>query len=383
MEQLSYWERKAYFENVDVTIIGGGLVGLSCGISLLENQPDLHVLILERHSIPHGASTKNAGFACFGSPGELLDDMSKRPATEVFELFSKRYRGVQKLMQRTSKSNPIQKPEGGYELIRENSNGVPMDPQILDDLNSEIENVTGLKNYFYVQNERLQEFSLTGFEAIICNDHETCLDPVQTLNCLNELFRSLGGQILYGMPIHKWCEINKGVQIELANGQTFQSRQLLFCVNGFARHYFSELDVQAARNSVLLLRPSKPLSLKGCFHVDKGYLYFRKIDEHLLIGGGRHWDYDNEFTTDFNINPYIEKRLLDFAEEHIFQNRAYTYVQNWTGIMGLGAAKHPIIKMVGTHIGVAVRMGGMGVALASLVGEDAASMLINHSNNND
>jgi hypothetical protein len=34
--------------------------------------------------LPHGASTKNAGFACFGSISEIIDDLKSHSEEEVF-----------------------------------------------------------------------------------------------------------------------------------------------------------------------------------------------------------------------------------------------------------------------------------------------------------
>ena len=97
IEQLSYWERKTYFENIDFLIIGAGIVGLSAGIELKQKYPKAKVLIVERGFLPSGASTKNAGFACFGSASELLDDLSKIDEGKVWETVSKRWNGLQNL----------------------------------------------------------------------------------------------------------------------------------------------------------------------------------------------------------------------------------------------------------------------------------------------
>jgi gamma-glutamylputrescine oxidase len=77
--KLSYWEIDQYYKTFDVVIVGSGIVGLSAAISIREKQKNASVLILEKGFLPSGASTKNAGFACFGSPSELLDDLSKMP----------------------------------------------------------------------------------------------------------------------------------------------------------------------------------------------------------------------------------------------------------------------------------------------------------------
>ena len=43
--------------------------------------------------------------------------------------------------------------------------------------------------------------------------------------------------------------------------------------------------------------------------------------------------------------------------------------------MGVGSEKKPIIKLVNPNVLAAVRMGGMGVAIGSLVGQEAADKI--------
>ena len=43
--------------------------------------------------------------------------------------------------------------------------------------------------------------------------------------------------------------------------------------------------------------------------------------------------------------------------------------------MGIGDVKKPIIKKISPGIYCAVRMGGMGVAIGSIVGKKAAEMI--------
>ena len=83
MNQLSYWEIKQWFQQVDFTIVGSGIVGLNCALNLKRNHPNAKVLVLEKGTLPQGASTKNAGFACFGSLSELIDDLNSHSEEEV------------------------------------------------------------------------------------------------------------------------------------------------------------------------------------------------------------------------------------------------------------------------------------------------------------
>ena len=76
--ELSYWERESFFRDIDVAVIGSGIVGLSAALRARELAPSARIAVLERGALPIGASTRNAGFACFGSVSELLDDMDKQ-----------------------------------------------------------------------------------------------------------------------------------------------------------------------------------------------------------------------------------------------------------------------------------------------------------------
>ena len=46
--------------------------------------------------------------------------------------------------------------------------------------------------------------------------------------------------------------------------------------------------------------------------------------------------------------------------------------------MGLGPTKKPIIKAIEGRTFVAVRMGGMGVAIGSLVAEEVADLVLSY-----
>ena len=63
---VSFWERESFYNDIDYAIIGSGIVGLSAAIELKEKYPKAKVVVLEKGFLPSGASTKNAGFACFG-----------------------------------------------------------------------------------------------------------------------------------------------------------------------------------------------------------------------------------------------------------------------------------------------------------------------------
>src|SRR6185503_5567697 len=99
-QDFSIWEYEAYSIEWDLCIIGSGITGLSTGISILERRPETKVLVVDRWFIPLGASTRNAGISCFGSPTEILEDITKMGEEASLSLVGKRWRGLQKLKTR-------------------------------------------------------------------------------------------------------------------------------------------------------------------------------------------------------------------------------------------------------------------------------------------
>ena len=59
----------------------------------------------------------------------------------------------------------------------------------------------------------------------------------------------------------------------------------------------------------------------------------------------------------------------------ILTGKKFTVEMRWSGIMGLGEKKTTIMKKLSPHVYCAVRMGGMGIAIGSLIGEEAADMM--------
>src|SRR3954470_11933606 len=114
---LSYWELKNWFTNIDFTIVGSGIVGLHAALRLRERFPYSKGLVLESGILPQGASTKNAGFACFGSISEIIDDLKSHSEEEVISLIQKRWEGLKMLRKKLGDSAIDFKPFGGYELF--------------------------------------------------------------------------------------------------------------------------------------------------------------------------------------------------------------------------------------------------------------------------
>jgi glycine/D-amino acid oxidase-like deaminating enzyme len=87
---------------------------------------------------------------------------------------------------------------------------------------------------------------------------------------------------------------------------------------------------------------------------------------------------EGETSTAFAENPQIRAALLQLLETVILPGRNYQIERWWTGILGVSQQKSPIIQSVGARVTLAVRMGGMGVAIGTLVGQKAAALALQH-----
>src|ERR1700709_2511633 len=119
MPSVSVWEKESFYAPADVLIAGSGLVGLWSAYFLKKRHPKLKVTIVDRGVIPTGASTRNAGFACFGSVTELIADTLQSGEDQMLEIVEMRYKGLKKI-RKTFKDKEIGYEDfGGYELITE------------------------------------------------------------------------------------------------------------------------------------------------------------------------------------------------------------------------------------------------------------------------
>src|SRR5215210_7077065 len=95
--QVSIWEKETFFAQQDIIIVGSGLVGLWSAFYLKKSHPKLKITIVDRGLIPTGASTRNAGFACFGSLSELVWDAQTMGVDKMLELVEMRYKGLERI----------------------------------------------------------------------------------------------------------------------------------------------------------------------------------------------------------------------------------------------------------------------------------------------
>ena len=369
MLNFSYWELKEWFTAIDFTVVGSGIVGLNCALQLRKMHPKAKILILEKGILPQGASTKNAGFACFGSLSELIDDLNTHTEEEVVNLVKKRWEGLQLLRTTLGDKNIDFQQNKGYELF--------LTTELYELCLEQKDSINQLLKPLFSSDVFTIDENKFGFQKIhqqyIVNQFEGQLDTGKMAAKLLEKVVSSGIKIVNNIQVESFTENNEQVEVE-TNQITFNTKKLFVATNGFANQLLNE-NVQPARAQVLITKPIKNLHIKGTFHLDKGYYYFRNINDRILFGGGRNLDFKGEETTDFGQTALIQNKLEEILKTTILPNAEVEIEHHWSGIMGVGNKKKAIVKQLSNNVFCGVRLGGMGVAIGSLVGKELAELL--------
>lgn len=375
---LSYWEFKHLMPQADVFILGEGIVGFSVAIALKERNPDLSVCIIEAYPIGQGASTKNAGFACYGSMTEILEDLDNLGEEKVWNLVKMRWDGLQILRNRFGDDSIKYEALGGFELFDNNDRTTfERCADNINGFNKIMKELVGQDNTYSIKNHYLNEFGLNSFGHLILNNGEGQLNTGLLYRAFLQKIDELGIINFKGFKVESinYSDVG-GIVLSNDLGWSIEVPKLVVATNGFTKKLLTNLDVKGARNQVLVTEPIKNLKIKGAFHFDRGYYYFRDVDGRILLGGARNIDFEGETTTEFGLTDKIINPLKEFLTRKILNNFEVKIDYMWSGILGIGNEKSPIIKKINNNLVVAVRMGGMGVAIGSIVGQEAAHLIV-------
>jgi len=373
--KLSYWEQNTWLSNIDIAIIGSGIVGLTCALSLRERFPEKKIVIFEKGMLPSGASTKNAGFACFGSISEILDDLTTHSEEEVIELIKNRVAGLQLLRNNLGDAQLEYQQEGGYEIFTEN------DAELFELCSQNIQYINKLlKNVFLKEKDvfsiQKDPFSFQNIQKkLIFNRLEGQLDTGKMMLGLLQTCSEKGILLLNNAEITSFLAKKDEISLTMNNSVKFSAKKVCVATNGFAKQ-FLEAGLQPARAQVLVTKPIPNLHIKGTFHLEKGYYYFRNIHDRILLGGGRNLDFSAEETTQLGLTQLVQNELERLLRTTILPKTSFEIDTRWSGIMGVGKQKKPIIKELHPNVYCGVRLGGMGVAIGSSVGKELANKII-------
>jgi len=318
---ISHWVAD-HIKQQDIVIVGAGIVGITAAIAAKSQFPSKEVIIIDKGTGYMGASTRNAGFACFGSPSELLGDIEINGEAKALETLAMRWQGLQMLKGLVPKTDMQYLDNGGYEIFSDEILQQKCSHNIsyLNDLICDIVK----EKHTYAEVE-------TPLGKGILNKLEGTLHPAKMMSFLMGKALQMGVKTLFQTEV---LDIDTENQTLTTDKGSIYYKQCILATNAWTAKIFPDMDIKPARNHVLVTQPLANCPIKGAYHMEEGYIYFRNIENRILIGHA------------------------------------------WTGLLGVGTDKMPIIKQHAPNCFLAVKMGGMGVAIGSYVGNEVANLLV-------
>ena len=372
--RLSYWEYESYLRDIDFLIVGAGIVGLITALKLKITAASARIVIMERSVIGAGASTRNAGFACIGSLGELVKDNELYGSETVLEMVKMRFEGLSQLKSLVGGRQMNYRDSGGFELFRSREE---YESRIshMEEWNRRIHAVTGLEQTYTIQeSEGIRGFYPDGIK----NNAEGLLDT-------GLMYKELYKQVLdYDIPILRGIEIVSydkiaNCRVDVMTDQFSQSictKNLLICTNAFTRKLMPNLEVIPCRNQVIVTSPVDNDHVNTGCHIDNGHIYFRSVGERVLIGGARHLFPEENDIDYFGLNHENQIYLTDLLRESIIPDQSFTIDYEWSGILCGGTNRTPLVQQVESNIYVGIRLGGMGVAIGSSIANELVELAL-------
>jgi glycine/D-amino acid oxidase-like deaminating enzyme len=374
--QISIWEKESFYAPKDVIIIGSGLAGLWSAYYLKKKNPKISVAIVDRGIIPTGASTRNAGFACFGSLTELLHDAAENGEDNMLSLVEMRYRGLQRIQEVFGKKQIDFDLCGGYELFTEEDKWTKKElKEKMEVLNNVLRPVVTEKKIFQLADKRIGRFGFKHISHLVENKAEGYLHAGKLCQALLAVVQGKGVTVLSAVEITHFEKTGDLISCYTNQHITLKAAKVLVCTNAFTKKLLPDLDIVPVRGQVLVTSPIRDLPFKGTFHYQEGFYYFRNLGNRILLGGARNTAFEEEATTEMMTTQKIQSILEGFLGQYLIPGSVYQITDRWSGIMAMGSEKLPIVKEVSPDVFCCVRMSGMGVALTPVLGEKIAKLL--------
>ncbi len=339
---VSYWNDKSEGKtlNADISIVGGGIAGLSCAYWLQKEDPSLKIVLIEKYEIGSGATGRNAGFITCGSVehfNRLVGKHGKEGALEIWR-FSEDNLGLlkQEIIQNDEKDFLFE-DRGSFSLASSESEFKELkeSAKLMDSMDI---NVAVLE-----ENEIKKELGAEKFVGGIHYINDASINPIKLLHGIKSKFTD---QVTL-LENHEVFDIQTVGDSKLirTNKTNIESSIVILATNGYSAQlnkYFDD-KIFPTRGQIMSTAPV-PHFMKGPCYANFVLDYFRQLPTgELIIGGFRQLQKDVEKGYSDETSDIIQKALEDFLQEHIPAVRNTPITHRWSGIMGFSVDGQPLV----------------------------------------
>jgi gamma-glutamylputrescine oxidase len=335
---------------VDVAIVGAGVTGCSCALTLAEG--GFRVRVHEARQVASGASGRNGGFALRGGA---------MPYPEARERFgAERAKAFWRF---TERSLDRMEALAGDAFRRVGSLRLT-DVEELDAVRVEYEAM--LEDGLAV--DWLDEPSgrLTAlFRGGIVHPTDGSLQPARWVRRLAARAIEAGAEIVE--------------ESRLESLEEAEADQVVIATDGYTGGLLPELDaaIHPVRGQVIATEPLQEALYPRPHYSRRGFDYWQQTpDNRLILGGRRDKHLETEFTNDETITEPVQRELTVLAAELLGEEPRIAHA--WPGIFGATEDNLPLVGRVPGHDGVWVSAGysGRGNVMGLACGELVAQAIL-------
>ncbi len=338
--------RTRFAGRAEVAVIGGGVTGCSCALTLAER--GVRVRLYEAREIAGGASGRNGGFALRGATAPY--DEARR------ELGDARAR---LLMELTERSLDRMEELAGDALRRVGSLRLAFDDDEREALRREHDALSD--HGFEIEwVDELEPPLDRMYRGAILHPRDGALQPARWVRRLAAHAARAG------------AEIQEGVRVSV---DELDADAVVVAGDGFIPQLLPELPVRPTRGQVLATEPLREQLYGRPHYARGGYDYWHQLpDGRLVIGGNRDVSLETEDTDVEETTAIVQEQLEALVERLVGHPPAVT--DRWAGIWGTTPDLMPLVGEVRDRVWVAGGYSGHGNALGLACGDLVARAIL-------
>ncbi len=333
----------------DVDVVGGGITGISCALTLAE--AGKRVRVHEAREVASGASGRNGGFALRGgamaydSAREWLGHAQAADYWRLTEAYVDRMAAL-----------------GGDALRRTGSLRLAGDDE-RDDLRAEYEALR--EDGFAAEwRDELPDPLAGRFPGALFHPADAVLQPARLVR------RLAAAAAAAGVEIREHARVGDLDELEAATA--------VIATDGYPSGLLGELEglIIPTRGQMLATEPLSEQLFPLPHYGRHGLDYWHQNEEgRLLVGGFRDADMDSEFTATEATTERIQGALDNFVEQLL--GRLPKITHRWSGVFGLVPDLMPVVGPVPGRDGLWVAGGysGHGNVLGLMCGDLVAQAI--------
>ncbi|MCC6979719.1 MAG: FAD-binding oxidoreductase [Candidatus Melainabacteria bacterium] len=362
-------------DEVDVAIIGGGIVGASCAYLLRHSDAtkDLKVALFESRGIASGSTGRNAGFVLRGIQAyynHAVKLYGREIAREVFRFAEENQRQIKVFAESIADEKGLD-----FELSNCGSYLLACSLDELDDLkqSAKLMQEDGFSCEFLVEDPIDRDFY-----GALFNPGDFAINPVKLTRAL--LARSSASVFENEEVFSVKKSASGGKLVVSTQKRSLTAGKVLLATNAYAPlgSYALSEKLNIIRGQILVTKPlKKRLELmESICYANYGFEYFRQLpDNRMLLGGCRQQFMDEERGFGDTVTRPVQAALESYLKHRFPECAGIPVDYRFSGLM---AFTNDGLPLIGEHEGLpgvfcAVGCNGHGLGF----GMNLARMLIN------